>query len=295
MLSNDLLASYKKIRFFINTTTQLCLNSSMTKIIISYSDPCFEQSANNISEHTGLPVQFLPAGTKSVRPDADYSLSFTDQGLVFLSLSNNHGAIRCDFTAGSHKHRRNHGGGNGQMIAKAVGVSGKFYPRVLDLTAGLGSDGFVLASLGCDIHMLERNPIVHQLLRDGLNRAANVSTDDTELLEIISRMTLTHTNSINFLHELAVDSYPDVIYIDPMFPPRKKSAQVKKEMQALHQIVGADEDASEILEDAIDKAIYRVVIKRPAHSEYLGMRKPSYSLEGKSTRYDIFAKQKLPS
>ena len=267
----------------------------MSKIIITYTDPCFQQTANNISEHIGLPVQFLTHDIKSACPDADYSLSFTDQGLVFLPLSNNHGAIRCDFVAGSHKHRRNHGGGNGQMIAKAVGVSGKFYPRVLDLTAGLGADGFVLASLGCDIQMLERNPIVYQLLKDGLDRAAKASTEDADLLKIISRMALTHTNSINFLQQLAEDSYPDVIYIDPMFPPRKKSAQVKKEMQALHQIVGADEDASEILEHALDKAIYRIVIKRPAHSEYLGMRKPSYSLEGKSTRYDIFAKQKLPS
>jgi 16S rRNA (guanine1516-N2)-methyltransferase len=79
-----------------------------------------------------------------------------------------------------------------------------------------------------------------------------------------------------------------------MFPPRKKSAQVKKEMQALHQIVGEDDDASLILEKALNKAIYRVVVKRPAHSDYLGKIEPSYSLEGKSTRYDIFAKQKLP-
>jgi 16S rRNA (guanine1516-N2)-methyltransferase len=82
--------------------------------------------------------------------------------------------------------------------------------------------------------------------------------------------------------------------MDPMFPIRKKSAQVKKEMQALHQVVGGDEDAAELLEKAFNKAKYRVVIKRPMHSDYLGMLKPSYSLEGKSTRYDIFAKQKIP-
>jgi 16S rRNA (guanine1516-N2)-methyltransferase len=69
---------------------------------------------------------------------------------------------------------------------------------------------------------------------------------------------------------------------------------VKKEMQALHQIVGADDDAEQILELALDRALYRVVVKRPAHSQFLGMRKPNYSLEGKSTRYDIFTKKKLP-
>ena len=266
----------------------------MSKIIVTYSDIEFKQSAESVSDLIGLPIVTSSNNQKDLSSVADYCLSFSKQGIAFLSLSNNHGAIRCDFVTGSHRHRRVHGGGNGQMIAKAVGVSGKFFPNVLDLTAGLGSDGFVLASLGCNLVMLERNPIVYQLLKNGLDRAKQASVDDSDLALIINRIKCHQLNSLDYLNTLTSEKYPDVIYIDPMFPSRKKSARVKKEMQALHQIVGADEDASEILENALNKAIYRIVVKRPAHSDYLGMIKPSYSLEGKSTRYDIFAKQKLP-
>ena len=266
----------------------------MIKIIITYSSSEFKQAAKSLSDLIGIPIVSPAQINNDPSSVVDYCLSFSDQGLAFISLSNSHGAIRCDFVSGVHKHRRIHGGGNGQMIAKAVGVSGKFSPNVLDLTAGLGSDGFVLASLGCNLVMLERNPIVFQLLKNGLDRARNAGLEDMDLATIIKRVTYFQKNSLDYLKTISVENYPDVIYIDPMFPLRKKSARVKKEMQALHQIVGADEDASEILENALDKAIYRIVVKRPAHSEYLGMIKPSYSLEGKSTRYDIFAKQKIP-
>ena len=180
------------------------------------------------------------------------------------------------------------------MIAKAIGISGKFVPSVLDLTAGLGGDGFVLASLGCTLQLIERNPIVYLLLRDGLDRALVASQEDPKLAQIIQRINLLANESANYLDTLSESDYPDVIYLDPMFPARKKSAQVKKEMQALHQIVGSDDDASSVLERALTKAKYRIVVKRPAHSNYLGMIKPSYSLEGKSTRYDIFTIQKIP-
>jgi 16S rRNA (guanine1516-N2)-methyltransferase len=83
--------------------------------------------------------------------------------------------------------------------------------------------------------------------------------------------------------------------MDPMFPERKKSAKVKKEMQAFHQIVGADEDAAELLPLALERAKYRLVIKRSASAGYLADMQPSYSLEGKSTRFDIFALRKLPA
>lgn len=265
----------------------------MPKINISYTDNCYKFAAESIANILDLPLIQLNANTTDLF-DADYTVCLSKDGLSFISNSRNHGAIRCDFVSGSHRHRRNHGGGNGQMIAKAIGVSGKFYPNVLDLTAGLGSDGFVLACLGCKVQLLERNPIAFLLLKDGLERAKSASYDDINLAAIVDRMLLTEVNSSLFLDSLDISAYPDVIYIDPMFPPRKKSAQVKKEMQALHQIVGEDNDASVLLEKALSKAIYRVVVKRPANSEYLGTIEPSYSLQGKSTRYDIFAKQKLP-
>jgi 16S rRNA (guanine1516-N2)-methyltransferase len=132
------------------------------------------------------------------------------------------------------------------------------------------------------------------LLRDGLDRAAISGIDDSDLAGVINNINLLNEDSISYLDAIGPLNRPDIIYVDPMFPERKKSAQVKKEMQALHQIVGGDEDSHKILELALEKALYRVVVKRPAHSEYLGNLKPNYSLEGKSTRYDIFALQKIP-
>lgn len=266
----------------------------MTKIIVTISDNSYRQSAQHICSLLDLPLVEIQSNRRELSEMADFSINISKDGLSFLSNTQNHGAIRCDFVSGSHRHRRNYGGGNGQMIAKAVGVSGKFLPNVLDLTAGLGSDAFVLASLGCRVKLLERNPIVYLLLKDGLERAHLAGEDDDSLAAIIDRMELTHINSCNYLDSMGTSSFPDVIYLDPMFPPRKKSAQVKKEMQALHRIVGEDEDAAITLQKALDKAVYRLVVKRPANSDYLGMIEPSYSLQGKSTRYDIFAKQKLP-
>ena len=87
---------------------------------------------------------------------------------------------------------------------------------------------------------------------------------------------------------------PDVIYLDPMFPVRSKSAQVKKEMRIFHQLVGADPDSDSLLDAALSQARYRVVVKRPRIAPALANTPPNYTLEGKSNRYDIYTLQKLP-
>jgi 16S rRNA (guanine1516-N2)-methyltransferase len=266
----------------------------MPNIFVSYADDSFLSQATALSVQLNLPLGGLNSIASKKAMKADYSVHLSSTGLSFISHGKVHGAINCDFTAGANHHRRSFGGGNGQMIAKAVGISGKFYPKVLDVTAGLGADAFILASLGCDMQLIERNPIVHCLLRDGLDRALVSAMDDSELAGVINNIKLLNEDSISHLTEIESFNRPDIIYVDPMFPERKKSAQVKKEMQALHQIVGGDEDSHKILDIALQKALYRVVVKRPAHSDYLGNLKPNYSLEGKSTRYDIFALQKIP-
>ena len=273
----------------------------MSKIEITYTSDCFSDSAQQLSNKLERPIR-----TDESSP-YDYLLTISESGLSLIpSADKGYGSIQCDFAGGTHAHRRRFGGGNGQSIAKAVGVSGKFLPRVLDLTAGMGGDAFVLASLGCHVTMLERNPIVHSLLADGVERAVNNaqhgfvrdgSAGDTELGDIMARMTLIEANSAAYLeqgrdHPVAP---ADVVYLDPMFPERKKSAKVKKEMQAFHALVGSDLDADKLLALALKVANYRVVVKRPAGANHLADRKPSYSLEGKSTRYDIYTLKKLPS
>ena len=260
----------------------------MPKIEICFTGKELSQSAAQLAEKLQLPVH---RGST----DYDFLLTYTEDGLSLVpSATLGYGPISCDFVTGTNNHRRRFGGGNGQSIAKAVGVSGKFYPRVLDLTAGLGADGFVLASLGCAVTLVERNPIVHSLLADGLARAVACGDKDHALAEIINRIDLVEADSSHYLNSLDLSASPDVVYLDPMFPQRKKSAKVKKEMQAFHSIVGGDADGDSLLALALAVANHRVVVKRPAGAPYLGEAKPSYSLEGKSTRFDIYALKKLP-
>lgn len=205
------------------------------------------------------------------------------------------GPIIAEFTEGAVDHRRKFGGGKGQMIAKAVGVKAGVYPRVLDATAGMGKDSFVLATLGCELTMIERSPIVHLLLQNGLQRASEFAREqDAELLQVIHRMQLLGQDSRTYLESLSSEQFPDVIYLDPMFPERQKTAEVKKEMAAFHSVVGKDEDADSLLPLALTHVNYRVVVKRPRKAPFLNNQTPSYQLEGKSSRFDIYAIKKLP-
>ena len=198
------------------------------------------------------------------------------------------GPVRVDFVEGQAAHRRLFGGGSGQMIAKAVGVAQGIRPQVLDATAGLGKDAFVLASLGCRMTLIERQPLIAALLEDGLQRARA----DAEVAPIVERMRLLVGNAIEHMRAWQGDP-PQVIYLDPMFPHRDKSALVKKEMRVFRPLVGDDMDAPALLEAALALATHRVVVKRPRKAPIIVGPKPSHSLEGKSSRYDIYPKKAL--
>lgn len=188
-----------------------------------------------------------------------------------------------DFVGGKAGHRRKFGGGKGQDIAKAVGLNKGVSPWVLDATGGLGRDAFVLASLGCRVTIMERSPIVAALLADGLRRAG----EDIEVSAIAGQMSLMQGNAIELMQ--ASENKYDVVYLDPMFPHREKSALVKKEMRLFQDLLRDDADADLLLRPALDLARYRVVVKRPRLSPHLNGQMPTYQLEGKSCRYDIFS------
>lgn len=193
--------------------------------------------------------------------------------------------INADFVSGALAHRRQFGGGRGQPIAKAIGLKHGKTPTVLDATAGLARDAFVLASMGCKITLVEQSPILFTLINDGIKRAI----ESEEITTIISNITsLVNADSNLYLEHLDPDSRPDVIYIDPMFPERKKSALVKKDMQILQKLISKDENIDILLETAIKHARNRVVIKRPAHAKPISGRAPDTSIDGKKTRYDIY-------
>ena len=271
-------------------------NGTMISIQVSSDSPHYLVQAKELSSVLGYPLVTDIGSPDDYQNDPAYVLLVGEDGLsLFPSNRRLHGPIRVDFMLGSNNHRRRFGGGNGQAIAKAVGVSGRFLPRVLDLTAGLGGDGFVLASLGCRVSLVERHPLICSLLRDGINRAREEGESDPSIRDLMNRLDLIECDSLEILSDITIDQRPDVIYLDPMFPHRKKSAKVKKEMQAFQHIVGSDIDSDGLLERALEIARYRVVIKRPSVAKFLGDKKPTYSLEGKSTRFDIFALSKIPS
>lgn len=221
--------------------------------------------------------------------EAEFALQLGEGGLQLAELGPQApGPVRVDFVEGAVAHRRLFGGGSGQMIAKAVGIQSGVRPLVLDATAGLGRDAFVLASLGCTVSMIERQPLIAALLEDGLTRAER----DPDVAVITARMQLLIGNAISLMAEWQ-DERPQVIYLDPMFPHRDKSALVKKEMRVFRPLVGDDMDAPALLAAALKLATHRVVVKRPRKAPIVEGAKPGYALEGKSSRYDIYPLKKL--
>lgn len=191
-------------------------------------------------------------------------------------------SLRIDFLSGAVAHRLKYGGGKGQSIARALGFKPGQTLNIVDATAGLGRDSFLFASLGANVTMIERAPRMHALLAAGMEEARHAGG---EVADIISRMTLLHGDAKDLLPKLS----PDVIFIDPMHPPRKSSALVKLELRQVREIVGTDEDSAELMQVALQSARKRVVLKWPRKGDPMrGIRAPSHQIIGKSTRYDVF-------
>jgi len=217
-------------------------------------------------------------------PDAMMALVLTPERLELRKRDEPKlGAIFVDFAGGTMAHRRKFGGGRGEAVAKAVGIKGSYLPDVVDATAGLGRDAFVLASLGCKVRMLERNPVVAALLDDGLARGYRDAEIGPWLRE---RMTLLHASSLTALSELSPK--PEVVYLDPMYPHKQKSALVKKEMRVFQGLVGPDEDADGLLEPARRLATKRIVVKRPDYAPPMADIAAQAAVITKNHRFDIY-------
>ena len=240
--------------------------------------------SQTLASDLGAPLLNLP-------PEQGLYLQYRDNVLGIYPADGRSGGVYVDFVAGKHRHRRLYGGGKSQQIAKAIGIQGKTKPTVLDVTAGLGGDGFVLTSLGCQVTLVERHPIVRVLLQDGLQRLQQTP----ELLSLAQSLHLAEGSALQVLGSWHLSPPPQVIYLDPMFPHTNKSAQVKKDMVLFRQLVGEDQDAYQLLAPAYDLASHRVVVKRPRLAPHLADKKPTFSLFGKANRFDIYVKASLSS
>ncbi|MDO4849527.1 MAG: class I SAM-dependent methyltransferase [Coriobacteriia bacterium] len=168
-----------------------------------------------------------------------------------------------------------------ELLVRAARVRGAEAPTAVDCTAGLGEDSLLLAAAGFRVTLFERDEAICALLADAIARAAK----EPQLAEVVGRMTLVGGDSIEGLAELGFT--PDVVYLDPMFPARTKSAAVKKKFQLLHHLEQPCEEEDALVAAALAAGPRKVVIKRPAKGPQLAGMKPSYSIGGKAVRYDV--------
>lgn len=238
-------------------------------------------AARDLAERLKLPL------TDSSNDNYRYRLYYSDGQLKLRK----HGdrttnPIYADFLSGRLGYRLVHGRNKHQPLARAVGLKRNPTPSVIDATAGLGRDAAMLMALGCQVVMLERSPIIAALLDDGLKRARQAAVMGTLIKQ---RVRFIHAESITYLESLPNKDRPDVVYLDPMYPHRTKSAMVKKEMRIFRDIVGEDTDAHSLLRVALQCATRRVVVKRPRNADSLHGPPPTISIYGKTTRYDVYS------
>ena len=203
--------------------------------------------------------------------------------------------VNVDFSGGHNLYRRQQATIKNELLARAVGLKSSQTQalKIVDATAGFGRDSLLLASLGCEVMMLERSMLMVLLLTDGLRRAR----ENSGLVAIMARLHLQHINASDYIQHLNFDDQPktattafvpDVIYLDPMFPSSKNNAQVKKDMRILREVIGEDVDGEVLVQTALASGVKRVVLKRPRKGETLGQRKPDHQVLGQSSRFDVY-------
>lgn len=216
--------------------------------------------------------------------DQKAQLKETSQGLALVKEDM---VLIADFS--SMKRRIIKGHVERELVVKAARVKGSANPLALDATAGLGEDSLLLAAAGFHVVLCERDPLIAALLADALSRARS----DAELAPVVARMTLIEQDSVLYMRSQA--TLPDVIFLDPMFPARTKSAQVKKKLQLIQSLEApsTDDEQCDLLRAALSLHPRKIVIKRPVHGSYLAQVKPAYSLTGKAVRFDVLVGQGL--
>ena len=190
--------------------------------------------------------------------------------------------LKCSFIEGPILHRLKYGKGRGQNLAKAVGFKFNKNRTIIDATAGLGYDAFILASLGANVTLIERSEKIYDLLKAAISEA---KLHGGEISKIVNRMNLLFGDSKDILPNIA----PEVILIDTMYKDRKKSALVKNDMRLVREVVGSDSDHVELINVALNNASKRVVIKQPRYAETLdNVKGCSHQILGKTIRYDVY-------
>ena len=241
-------------------------------MLAAEGDPSFKR-CTALAQRLNVPI------VSALQPDSGWLLAYNEARLVLYdSRDNKPRPLLVDFSAqdlrpyGPNLSRR-------QPLARALGKHNK---TVIDATAGLGQDAFLIAAIGYQVLAVERSLVLAALLDDAIVAAA---TDSRLNRALRGRLTTAAGDARNVI---PLQTPADVIYLDPMFPPkRSKSALPKREMVLLRELVGEDPDADQLFSVARHFAANRVVVKRPLHAPPLG-QDPDFSQTGKLVRYDVY-------
>lgn len=217
----------------------------------------------------------------TIDPLANKHLSIIDNKLTLL---NNNYQLSIDFNAPDILSRIDPKLKKCSVV-KAIEGRTKNKLKILDTTAGLGRDTFTLASRGHLVVAIEKDPYIYLLLLDALERANKAP----RLKHIAQNITLLNADSSEYI--LSTSEIFDCIYIDPMFPERKKSAKVKQHMQIMHEIAFNNENINTLLLDNAIKmnTAKKIIVKRPVSAQYLSDKQPSAQIRGKTNRFDIYS------
>lgn len=241
----------------------------MTSVEIYAEQPEDLSKAQELAAHLGAQLLNEDPGSEMVLRFGRQGLALTGEGL----------SLRGDFS--DMKRRLRHNNLSHELIVKAAKIKNPAgTPVAVDATAGMGQDSLLLAAAGFEVQLYEKNPVIAALLQDALCRAAQ----DPELAPIVGRMHFHEEDSLAALQQPGLRA--DVVVLDPMFPERQKSGLVKKKFQLLHHLELPCDDEKELLSAAIAAHPRKIIIKRPLKGPCLAGIKPSYSLRGKSIRYD---------
>lgn len=249
---------------------------------------CFDggslDRAQGLSDRLDAPLAVCEAGCSE-------AAFIPEPGLLYLKVSRDGLSLMCDGMElrpdfAEMLPRIKQGALQREMLVKAARVKGVEAPRAVDATAGLGEDSLLLAAAGFTVTLCEADPVIAALLEDALARASAHEV----LGPIVERMHLVAGDSRIALERAGASTgaQPDVVYLDPMFPGRTKTAAVKKKFQLIHGLERPTEplDEESLLQAALAAHPRKVVIKRPVKGPYLAGVKPSHAIAGKAVRYD---------
>ncbi|MGD9948365.1 MAG: class I SAM-dependent methyltransferase [Desulfobulbus sp.] len=231
--------------------------------------------AEDLARMLGIPWIKTP-------PEQGPLLCLGEDRLEFRILGNSElsGGLWVDFDSATARRRSRQT--SSELLIQAAKIRRVSHPLLIDATAGLGRDALLLATHGFRVEMIEINPVVAALLSDGLNRASRLS----HLRMVTERIRLRSGNSVEIFTDLA--ELPEVIYLDPMFPERSKSAKVKQNLRLLQYLDDRSIAPESLLQAALLVGAKKVVVKRPLKGPHLAGKVPSYSLKGKAVRFDIY-------